>query len=560
MTVSVNPSVNGGAQASQSSQGGTVTNTGGSLTSNDVLLGAGGDDLKRVPGISSDGASKVKLGVAGTSVGGVELRNATSGSVTIEPVTGALGTRTLLAPAADGTLATTQNISDALAGLSWKIPCRVATTVAGTLATSFENGDTVDGVVLATNDRILIKDQAAGAENGLYVVQASGAPVRTTDADNGTEMLAASVLITAGTTNANRQYTCNTPATITLGSTALTFVQINSSGGSMATDPLWQAEGDLAVGSGSATAVRLPKGSALQVLRRNAGNTALEYADPAATSGGVVDSTAAEVLALTTGDEGVIHHANSSSGDVYEDGYYVWNEYLGELQQLVAVTPSEAVAISDGYQGLKTLAAMLALTAVEGMTCSVSDLGNMISFWRYNGTYWVPFGGRQQIFSLLADTYEATADGTARIVTGCNVALPPDVLAYDGAGIEARYAAEKLAASAESPTLTLRCGTAQTTSDATLQTSTATAGSTLTLGLHPSMARTSATGLRMKGAGNNAASTYRYGNNPNQARPAAVTVGDWGSVANYLTLWSQRTTPFAEYLVVNTFDVWLTGR
>ena len=65
--------------------------------------------------------------------------------------------------------------------MAWKHPVRVATTVAGALASSFTNGSTVDDVVLATGDRILVKDQAAGAENGLYTVNASGAPARATE-------------------------------------------------------------------------------------------------------------------------------------------------------------------------------------------------------------------------------------------------------------------------------------------------------------------------------------------------------------------------------------------
>lgn len=83
---------------------GTVTNTGGNLTSNAVVLGAGTVDTKVVAGIITDGTSKVTLGVAGTSVGSVDFKNATSGTVTLAPVTGALGTVTLSLPAATDTL------------------------------------------------------------------------------------------------------------------------------------------------------------------------------------------------------------------------------------------------------------------------------------------------------------------------------------------------------------------------------------------------------------------------------------------------------------------------
>lgn len=85
---------------------GTVTATGGSLTSNAVVLGAGSTDTKVVTGITTDGTSKLTLGVAGTSVGSVDFKNATSGTITVSPVAGALGTATLTLPAVTDTVAT----------------------------------------------------------------------------------------------------------------------------------------------------------------------------------------------------------------------------------------------------------------------------------------------------------------------------------------------------------------------------------------------------------------------------------------------------------------------
>ena len=83
--------------------------------------------------------------------------------------------------------ATKQYVDDTVASISWKNEVRVATTVAGTLASSFANGQAVDGITLATGDRILIKDQATQTENGIYTVNASGAPTRATDADSDTD-------------------------------------------------------------------------------------------------------------------------------------------------------------------------------------------------------------------------------------------------------------------------------------------------------------------------------------------------------------------------------------
>lgn len=111
---------------------------------------------------------------------------------------------------------------------AWKEPVRVATIVAGTLASDFENGDTVDGVVLATGDRILIKDQATASENGIYTVNASGAPTRATDADAGSELLGAATFVSEGTVNADTVWTCTNNATITVNTTGLVFVRVGS--------------------------------------------------------------------------------------------------------------------------------------------------------------------------------------------------------------------------------------------------------------------------------------------------------------------------------------------
>ena len=85
--------------------GGSVTHTGGALTANAVVLGAGSDDVKVVAGITTDGTSALNLGVAGTSVGKVVLANATSGTISVQPPTGALGTVTVTIPATTGTVA-----------------------------------------------------------------------------------------------------------------------------------------------------------------------------------------------------------------------------------------------------------------------------------------------------------------------------------------------------------------------------------------------------------------------------------------------------------------------
>lgn len=100
---------------------------------------------------------------------------------------------------------------------------RLATTGNVALATALEDGDTLDGVVIATGDRILVKDQTLPAENGIYVAQASGAAVRATDLDATAEAIfGKSITVTAGTVNTGKIFVVSVVPT-TLGTDPLTF-------------------------------------------------------------------------------------------------------------------------------------------------------------------------------------------------------------------------------------------------------------------------------------------------------------------------------------------------
>lgn len=120
---------------------------------------------------------------------------------------------------------------DAIAqGLDLKSSVRVATTTSGTLSSSFENGDTVDGVVLATNDRILIKNQVSEVENGIYIVQASGSPLRSSDADTWDKLVGSFCFVEEGTTNADTGWACNIDSSGTINVNDVTFIQFSSAG------------------------------------------------------------------------------------------------------------------------------------------------------------------------------------------------------------------------------------------------------------------------------------------------------------------------------------------
>ena len=107
--------------------------------------------------------------------------------------------------------------------LKWKQSVKCATTADGTLATAYAAGQDVDGYTLVTGDRILLKNQTSGKVNGIYTVNATGAPTRAVDMDAGTEFPGAVVAVENGTVNADSAWVCTNDA-VTIESTAVVFV------------------------------------------------------------------------------------------------------------------------------------------------------------------------------------------------------------------------------------------------------------------------------------------------------------------------------------------------
>lgn len=104
-------------------------------------------------------------------------------------------------------------------------PVRVATIANGTLATAFANGQTVDGITLATGDRILLKNQTTQTDNGVYTVNASGAPTRASDFTTGASTLTGGVIVPVitGTVNGGATFQCLNTSAITIGTSNIIF-------------------------------------------------------------------------------------------------------------------------------------------------------------------------------------------------------------------------------------------------------------------------------------------------------------------------------------------------
>jgi hypothetical protein len=119
---------------------------------------------------------------------------------------------------------TKTEIDNFLQGLDPKASVIAATTGVITLSGT----QTIDGVAVVAGNRVLVKNQTTTSENGIYVVSAT-AWSRSTDADSGTELINAYVFVEQGTANKDTAWVC-TNDTITINSTAVTFVQFAGSG------------------------------------------------------------------------------------------------------------------------------------------------------------------------------------------------------------------------------------------------------------------------------------------------------------------------------------------
>ena len=117
--------------------------------------------------------------------------------------------------------ATVAQLNAAIEGLAWKGSCRVAST--GNLTISGP-GSTIDGVTLAANNRVLVKDQTAPEENGIYVWNGAAVPMtRSADANTAAELKSATVGVDEGTANADTTWR-QTEVPVTIGTDPIVWV------------------------------------------------------------------------------------------------------------------------------------------------------------------------------------------------------------------------------------------------------------------------------------------------------------------------------------------------
>jgi hypothetical protein len=134
------------------------------------------------------------------------------------------GVVTLAADPVGALEAATKQYVDAVAqGLDFKNSALVSTTANITLSGT----QTIDTIAVIAGDRILVKNQTTGSQNGIYTVQA-GAWVRTADANVNYEVTSGMFIFVEKGSQAGTSWVMNTQGAITLGTTSLNFAQFGS--------------------------------------------------------------------------------------------------------------------------------------------------------------------------------------------------------------------------------------------------------------------------------------------------------------------------------------------
>ena len=160
---------------------------------------------------------------ASLGLGTISTQAANSVAISGGTITG------LGAPSSGSDAATKTYVDDLVTGLKTRIITRAATTANITLSSDLQNGDTLDGVTLATGNKVLVKNQTDATENGIYNVVASGTATRDTDYDTVAELAGQLVIVQEGSTNADKIFLCTTDNSGSIGSVNIVFTIVQPS-------------------------------------------------------------------------------------------------------------------------------------------------------------------------------------------------------------------------------------------------------------------------------------------------------------------------------------------
>ena len=257
-------------------------------------------------------------------------------------------------------------------GLDVKDSVKAATTANITISTALNSGDTLDGVTLADNDRVLVKDQSTASQNGIYIVGSS--PARATDLAAGADAAGMFTFVEQGSVNADNGFVCTSnKGSAVVGTNNLTFAQFSGAGQITAGDGLDKSGNTLSIDlksnggiviESTEIAVDLGASSITGTLAVGDGGTGATSASSARTNLGVAigsdvqafDQQLADIAGLTPSDGNFI--VGDGSNFVLESGATARaslgltigsqvQAYDAELAELATMSSGTASALAD---------------------------------------------------------------------------------------------------------------------------------------------------------------------------------------------------------------------
>ena len=316
---------------------------------------------------------------------------------------------------------------DGISGfLAYKAPCRVATTANITLS----GEQTIDGVAVVADDRVLVKDQTTTTENGIYVCS-SGAWSRATDFDGAYDFKSGTkVFVTSGTVNDATEWYCTVSADpAVVGTSTITWSASGGNGGgtgdvssntSSSVDSeiaLFSSTGGKTIKRASTTGIAKLTSGVIGAAVAGTDYYAPSGTDVAVADGGTGASTAAGAatnLGLGTGDSPQFTAVNvGDSADTT-----ITRAAAGQI----AVEGSNLIRASDAAT---TSAAGISELATDAETITGTDTGRTVTPSNLTGASiygYIPQNSQSAAYTLVAadqskHIFHPSADTTGRTWT-----------------------------------------------------------------------------------------------------------------------------------------------
>lgn len=316
--------------------------------------------------------------------------------------------------------ATKAYVDAARQGLDAKDSVRVATTanVALTGATT----TTIDGVTLAAGNRILVKNQTTGSENGIYVF-ATGAWSRATDADTSAKVSSGLfVFVEEGTVNSDSGWVLTTDGVITIGTTSLNFAQFSGAGQITAGMGLTKTGNTIDVGTASSSRIVV-----------NADNIDLALVNQTDTNGTAGINFLQSITKDSYGRISGTILADVRTGTTAQTGVLQLTDSTSSTSTTTAATPNSvktawdlanaALARSGGTMtGKLNLVSATTSLVTANIGTGTADPTTLVNgdFWVNSGAIKYHNGTSAKTIAFLDSTITGNAANVTGIVTGTN--------------------------------------------------------------------------------------------------------------------------------------------